>query len=1115
MKSKNNLKNKRKSQAQIIVVILLILLILLMFFILYPIIIKIISENREVGAVQIKLLDETMDIEEVKGNLIAPEHLDITLHKGVSKIFYNISKGSPTEPPNIALITDVSASMEWCNEELETKELNTIWEQEGGYYCGLRRYLTGEPCIPKKIDKIIEAEKEFVDSMFEQASGSKIGIVEYSSGNTVKRIDLADLSSKLYIGPDPNCYEPNWPEPDIDDSSWEEFQLGRSIDASEGCGTYCKVLVRKKFNINSISEIKELKLKVSYGPGYLCFINGIEVGHYAWNNNPSYWNAEIDIPLFIVHEGENTIACASKGSSIALDIGLFTDKETLIDKNEFWKKIVKIDCGKLGSRGWNAKDVRARKGVQTNFTFHGTIKNYGKPITQPFKVNFYKDSISEANKIGEQTINSMSFYDLKSVKINYITTLTQSTNFYMVADNENVIIESDKENNQANIRVYVYDYIGGKDLIIDRMGGPTLCTTNPIPNQLLISAYILNQGSEDVTKDFEVTFFKESISSQNIIGSVRVTGGLKANKQETKIANFYWNVDDFSTNTKIYAYVDYPMPPAQSPPPGEIIESNEENNDKYITIKINKPDLTLNSWNTASYYNPPCSLGLNDASVKAYIYDSTCPSGPTDIALSRENQDLINGNWENYQEIPSIQPGKYGSAIFYNMIVDITDFKIPTKFWVKADSLNQVDESNELNNIRATDLYAGPDILFDNTIFTTSPKIVNKGEQTDINFYVRYGIIQCTTTPFSISFYKNSISSKNLIGSIRITTTTPTRNKLTSYKWTTTLEEDTNIIAVLDSGDEVPEYNEENNIATVRITLEDPSLEFFLTGPLLFSLPSSLLNSLLDNSIFLANLGTIIDTCPPGIDTNLYSQNIVRTNQLVGDEKKDNLKDFINQAETWWGTCICCGIAEAETILTGVEVNTGNAPKIAILMTDGAPDEGANCNGLGLNGHEAAINAACNAYTNNGIIIYTIGVGGDVDEDLLKTIAGEKENPATGLKCGNGSYYSAGDVNQITEVYKEITKDISSQYKPLEVYDHLKFIFYNDSISYEYRLPFSELPKALETQQVQIPLNPSTEGFLYEHITDITRIEIYPVMYTKSGKQVIGQMLDSWEIEDN
>ena len=124
-----------------------------------------------------------------------------------------------------------------------------------------------------------------------------------------------------------------------------------------------------------------------------------------------------------------------------------------------------------------------------------------------------------------------------------------------------------------------------------------------------------------------------------------------------------------------------------------------------------------------------------------------------------------------------------------------------------------------------------------------------------------------------------------------------------------------------------------------------------------------------------------------------------------------SLKSQVDDWDAIGGTCICCGINKATESL--VADSSADKYQSMIVMSDG----GANvrCDddqGTGSASGDA-IQAACDAYENYGIIVYAVGFGSDAVESTLQSIA----------TCGNGSYFYS-DVSELAAIYQQIAEDI-------------------------------------------------------------------------------------------
>ena len=185
-------------------------------------------------------------------------------------------------------------------------------------------------------------------------------------------------------------------------------------------------------------------------------------------------------------------------------------------------------------------------------------------------------------------------------------------------------------------------------------------------------------------------------------------------------------------------------------------------------------------------------------------------------------------------------------------------------------------------------------------------------------------------------------------------------------------------------------------------------------------------------------------------------------------------------------TCTCCAINEAVTRLT----SPANIRAI-VLISDGNPTENCTEQGTG-NPQSDAVKAAQTAFS-KGIKVYAIGFG-------LK--AGDTKNLTDIAAAGNGSYYNATDADDLAQAYKEIITQISKEY---ELVTNLKIavVFSNEKQSYKHLI--DNPPKQVfESKKYEISV-PTAE------ILNIKRIEIYPVLYTKSGKEIIGPLVGVWK----
>jgi len=256
--------------------------------------------------------------------------------------------------------------------------------------------------------------------------------------------------------------------------------------------------------------------------------------------------------------------------------------------------------------------------------------------------------------------------------------------------------------------------------------------------------------------------------------------------------------------------------------------------------------------------------------------------------------------------------------------------------------------------------------------------------------------------------------------------------------------------------------------------------------------------------------GTWIDRLTPSQDANKELVNILfesENNRMglvgynsdieetAGFDLTNNVESLNTKIDSWeaqGGTCLCCGINKASEKME--QQSSEEKVKTIIVMSDG--DANVKCYEQGTgNAGQDAIQAACDANsTLTNLTIYSIGVGDSVNEELLRDIA----------ECGNGEYFSAVDISNLTQIYQHVAEQIIVTHKSTHNFNNLLFVFYNEIDSY--KETSSELPGVLGTKKYTFDLTGKLEG-------QIQKIEIYPIIITTSGKEIIGPLLDIWEAE--
>lgn len=194
---------------------------------------------------------------------------------------------------------------------------------------------------------------------------------------------------------------------------------------------------------------------------------------------------------------------------------------------------------------------------------------------------------------------------------------------------------------------------------------------------------------------------------------------------------------------------------------------------------------------------------------------------------------------------------------------------------------------------------------------------------------------------------------------------------------------------------------------------------------------------------------------------------------------KNDLLTAIDNTGMEGGTAINRGIEESKDDL----INNGRSgiEKIMIILTDGQNDAGPN----------VVIQEAQDA-KNQGIKIFTVGLTGFVDSDMLTTVASQPEY-----------YFYAPDASALQPIFELIRQRIKNEFSSNRLSDSFIIVFYNDTDSYSTELNQMDIG-VLETRTFSFDLNGK--------ITNIKRIEIYPGKETEGGKMIIGDLLQAYEL---
>jgi len=189
-----------------------------------------------------------------------------------------------------------------------------------------------------------------------------------------------------------------------------------------------------------------------------------------------------------------------------------------------------------------------------------------------------------------------------------------------------------------------------------------------------------------------------------------------------------------------------------------------------------------------------------------------------------------------------------------------------------------------------------------------------------------------------------------------------------------------------------------------------------------------------------------------------------------------------NKIDTWTAggnTCICCGINRAVDEL--VADSNDSQYRSIVVMSDGQPNVQCARQGTG-SPTQDAIEAACDAYENYGIVVHAVGFGSDADETTLQNIA---------VTCGHGNYYYGG-VDDLTEIYEQVAQDIieASYYEQTVVGEGIETKLYSDSyidIGYDKEIPYGLL---ITSETEEFGDSESIGDFFIPNDTEIYEVKV-------------------------
>lgn len=305
-----------------------------------------------------------------------------------------------------------------------------------------------------------------------------------------------------------------------------------------------------------------------------------------------------------------------------------------------------------------------------------SVENLGRMNAEGVVITLFDGLVSEASMLDEQTI---SVSGKSTANVTFTTSITDEEvhQYFVVADYDNLIVESDESNNEADAILY-NDASIDPDLSVDKAEitlDPAVITI--LPSEVTIDAVIRNNGMTDVT-DAKIALYEDTVEETNKVDEV----ALDIPSRSYASASFIVTIAD--GNEHIYYIV--------TDPDNLVEESVESNNtakqiiqsESTYDLEILSSDLTID----------PSSLEAGDlvtVAAKISNWGTRDAFNVQVIHYLNENGQIHNIS-TSYVDIPA------GSSIDHTIQWTADTAAEDMTLTVEADPDDVFEENSETNN---------------------------------------------------------------------------------------------------------------------------------------------------------------------------------------------------------------------------------------------------------------------------------------------------------------------------------------------------------------------------------------------------------------------------------
>ena len=212
--------------------------------------------------------------------------------------------------------------------------------------------------------------------------------------------------------------------------------------------------------------------------------------------------------------------------------------------------------------------------LPSNIVINANIWNTGRTSVSQAKVALYENSVSDANKLAEQTV---AFPGQWATTVTFSVTISDGNEhrYYIVVDPDNLVKESSEANNSVVSVIRpeaTYDF--------EVLASDITVSPNPVDQfqDVTITAKITNKGTMSAY-NVQVKYFIDDPSSPYELGTMTVD--IPANSTVTKEVT--WRANRAGTNLPIAVQAD---------PFDNFAELSETNNKASVSLTVNAVNLT-------------------------------------------------------------------------------------------------------------------------------------------------------------------------------------------------------------------------------------------------------------------------------------------------------------------------------------------------------------------------------------------------------------------------------------------------------------------------------------------------------------------------------------------